>query len=284
MVIVVASGKGGTGKTTVSTNLALYLSPAHNLSFMDLDVEEPNAHVFLKPQEVQKKPVNKKIPEINYEKCTFCGLCADICAYNALAVIKNEVNEVMVFPEMCHSCGACMELCPEDAINSIDYEIGHIKLASLPGIKFYEGNLNVGELAAPEVIAHVKEYINHEDLVIMDAPPGSSCSVVESVKNVDFCILVTEPTPFGLSDLKIMVDLLEKLSIPAGIIVNQHEEGQTLIEDYAREKDIPILARIPFDRDIARYYSAGIPFITSLPGYKDIFASIIPEIEELVAK
>lgn len=281
MVIVVASGKGGTGKTTVSTNLALYLAPEHNLSFMDLDVEEPNAHVFLKPREVEKTPVNKIIPIIDYDKCTFCGLCADICAYNALAVLKNEV---MVFPEMCHSCGACMELCPEDAINSIEYEIGHIKYASLPGIKFYEGNLNVGELAAPEVIARVKKYINHEDITIMDAPPGSSCSVVESIKNVDFCILVTEPTPFGLSDLKIMVDLLEKLSIPTGIIVNQHEEEQNIIENYAREKSVPILARIPFDRDIARNYSNGIPFITSLPGYKNIFASIIPEIKELVAK
>jgi MinD superfamily P-loop ATPase len=284
MVIVVASGKGGTGKTTVATNLALYLSPGYNLSFMDLDVEEPNAHIFLKPREAKDTPVNKKIPRINYDKCTFCGLCADICVYNALAVLKNKVNEVMVFPEMCHSCGACMELCPEDAISEIDYKIGHIKFADLPGIRFYEGNLNVGELAAPEVIAQVKKYINHEDLTIMDAPPGSSCSVVESVKNVDFCILVTEPTPFGLSDLKIMVDLLKKLSIPTGIIINQYEEGQTLIEDYAREKNVPILARIPFDREIAHYYSTGIPFITSMPGYKDIFAGIIPEIKELVAK
>lgn len=281
MVIVVASGKGGTGKTTFSSNLALYLARKQHLCFMDLDVEEPNAHIFFKPEETKQYAVNKPIPEVNLEKCTFCGQCADLCEYNALAVIENDV---LVFPELCHSCGVCQYFCPEDAITEQDYEIGHIKVAELPNLRFLEGNLNVGEITVPEVIHNVKKNIANESIYLLDAPPGSSCSVVESVKGTDFCILVTEPTPFGLSDLSLMVGVLNKLSIPAGIVVNQHQEGQNIIEDYAQKENIPILARIPFDRQIAELYSAGIPFIEALDTYDNIFSGIIPQIEELLAK
>lgn len=281
MIIAVASGKGGTGKTTVSTNLALYLSEKQKIVFLDLDVEEPNAHIFLQPENIQQEAVNKIVPLVNYEKCTFCGECAKICAFNAIAVTKNEV---MIFKELCHSCGACTYLCPENAIDECNYEVGHVKISKLPNLEFFEGNLNIGEVVAPIIIKSVKSHISKENICILDAPPGSSCSVVETVQDTDFCILVTEPTPFGLSDLNIMVNLLTKLNIPSGIIINQYEEGKNIIDDYARSKNIPVLARIPFDRDIAVSYSTGIPFIKELPVYRDLFASIIPQIKELIAK
>jgi len=281
VVIAVASGKGGTGKTTVSTNLALYLAREDKITLMDLDVEEPNDRIFLHPDKVIEESVNKIIPVIDYEKCTFCGKCAEWCEFNSLAVLANEV---LVFPELCHSCGVCMYFCPEGAISNSDYQLGVISKSSLPNIDFFEGRLNIGEIASPEVIKEVKAYIKPEQTTLLDAPPGTSCSVVETIKGIDFCILVTEPTHFGLSDLKIMVSILQQKNIPGGIIINQYEKSQPLIDDYARENNIPVLARIPFDKKIAAFYSEGIPFLDHLPEYTDIFAGIIPQIEELTAK
>jgi len=279
MVIVVASGKGGTGKTTVATNLALSLASHQRVQFLDLDVEEPNAHIFLKPQDLHQEKVNKKVPRVDYDKCTFCGLCADVCAFNALVVLHGEV---LFFSELCHSCGACSYFCPADAIREDDREIGVIESAELDNISFHQGKLDIGEVAAPAVISVLKQRLKRDGTVIMDAPPGTSCSVIESVKGVDFCVLVTEPTPFGLSDLKLMVELLKQLQIPAGIIVNRYQEGRTEVEDYARVEGIQVMARIPFDRKIATCYSEGRPFIKVLPGYAGTFAGLLPRIEGLV--
>lgn len=279
MVIVVASGKGGTGKTTVATNLALSLSSHQRVQFLDLDVEEPNAHIFLKPQDLHQEKVNKKVPRVDYDKCTFCGLCADVCAFNALVVLHGEV---LFFSELCHSCGACSYFCPADAIREDDREIGVIESAELDNISFHQGKLHIGEVAAPAIISALKQRLKRDGTVIMDAPPGTSCSVIESVKGANFCVLVTEPTPLGLSDLKLMVELLKQLQIPAGIIVNRYQEGRTEVEDYARVEGIQVMARIPFDRKIATCYSEGRPFIKVLPGYAGTFAGLLPRIEGLV--
>lgn len=279
MVIVIASGKGGTGKTTVATNLALSLASNEHVQFLDLDVEEPNAHIFLKPGGMHQEKVNKKVPRVDYDICTFCELCADVCAFNALVVLHGEV---LFFSELCHSCGACSYLCPTKAIEEEEQQIGVIESAELENISFHQGKLNIGEVAAPAVISVLKQCLKRDGTVIMDAPPGTSCSVIESVRGVDFCILVTEPTPFGLSDLKLMVELLKQLQIQAGIIINRYQEGRTEVEDYAREEGIPVLARIPFDRKIAACYSEGRPFIRSLPGYAGILAGLLPRIQRLV--
>lgn len=279
VVIVTASGKGGTGKTTVATNLALSLAAHQPVQFLDLDVEGPNAHIFLKPQELRQVEVNKKIPQVDYNKCNFCGLCADICAFNALVVLDDEV---LLFSELCHACGACSYLCPQKAMREKNQSVGVIELAEIDNISFGQGKLNIGEVAAPLVIAALKQYIKRDGMVIMDAPPGTSCSVIESVRDVDFCILVAEPTPFGVSDLQLMVELLEQLNISAGIIVNRYQERCNAIEDYARQKGIPILAHIPFDRQIAACYAKGQAFTRSLPQYSEIFTEVLSRIEGLV--
>jgi len=197
MIISIASGKGGTGKTTVAINLALALSDAQSLKFLDCDVEEPNAHFFLKPKLSQKIPVSIPIPEINEEKCDLCGKCSEICEYNALAVLKDTV---LVFAELCHGCGGCTLLCPKKAITEKDRPIGIMEIGSSGKINFIHGKLNIGEVMSPPLIREVKKQIKPSETVIIDAPPGTSCPVIETVKGSDFSLLVTEPTPFGLND------------------------------------------------------------------------------------
>lgn len=281
MVIVVASGKGGTGKTTVATNLVLNLASHRPVQFLDLDVEEPNAHIFLPPGDWQQIKVGKQIPRVEYDRCTFCGLCAEVCAFNALVVLDDEV---LLFPEMCHSCGACIHLCPTAAIFEEEREIGVVEQTEMDNITFHHGKLNVGEVTTPEVIAAVKEHLQADGITIMDAPPGTSCSVIESVRGADFCLLVTEPSPLGLSDLKLMVELLELLHLPAGMVINRYQEGLDDVENFAREKGIPVLARIPFDREIAACYSEGRPFVKNLPEYAAVFDDLWNQIEGLVGR
>ncbi len=278
MIISIASGKGGTGKTTVAINLALALSDSQSLKFLDCDVEEPNAYFFLKPELSQKIPVSIPVPEINETKCDFCGKCAEICEYNALAVLKDTV---LVFAELCHGCGGCTLLCPEKAITEKDRQIGIMEIGSTGKITFIHGKLNIGEAMSPPLIREVKKQINPSETVIIDAPPGTSCPVIESVKGSDFSLLVTEPTPFGLNDLKLAVETLKQMNIPHGVVLNRAGVGDNKVKNYCNRENIPILMEIPMDRKIAEAYSEGKSIIETMPEYQQKFLTLYKKIKNL---
>jgi len=277
MIISIASGKGGTGKTTIAVNLALSLE--NNAQFLDCDVEEPNAYIFLKPQITQMYPVSIPIPKVDESKCVHCSICQKICAYHAIIVIKNRV---LVFPELCHGCGGCSLLCPEKAITEINKEIGHVYIGNSNNLQFIQGELNIGEPMPTPVIKAVKQSIDLSKVVIIDSPPGTSCPVIESVKKSDFCILVTEPTPFGLNDLMLAVGLLRKLNIPFGVVINRSDLGNDETDRYCENEDIPVLMRIPFKREIAEAYSRGIPLVEAFPDYKEDFQNLFDKIKQLM--
>ena len=276
MIISAASGKGGTGKTTVATNLALSLN---NVQLLDCDVEEPNAHLFLKPEIKEVRSVTIPIPKIDESKCNYCGRCSEVCAYNAIAVIKDKV---LVFPELCHGCGGCSILCPQNAITEQGKEIGVVEIGAAGNIQFIHGRLNIGEAMSPPLIRAVKEYINPTRTVIIDVPPGTSCPVIEGVKKSNFCILVTEPTPFGLNDLILAVEVLRKISIPFGVVINRSGIGFKDVEDYCQKENIPILMHIPFEKGIALAYSKGVPFTEEFPEYKEKFRELFEKIKNLI--
>ena len=278
MIISVASGKGGTGKTLVATSLALSLRDKGKVQLLDCDVEEPNAHIFIKPDFTGKEKVPISIPVVNETRCTYCGKCAEVCAYNAIAVIKEKV---LVFPELCHGCGACSYLCPEAAISEEDKEIGIVEIGSSDGIEFVHGKLNIGEAMAPPVIRQVKEHINPKGTIIIDVSPGTSCPVVESIKGSDFCLLVTEPTPFGLNDLVLAVEVVRKLEIPCGVVINRTGLGNGKVDAYCHREGIPILLTIPLDTDIASLYSRGIPLVEGIPRWQKHFLELFDKIKNL---
>ncbi|MBL7197720.1 MAG: ATP-binding protein [Candidatus Omnitrophica bacterium] len=280
MIISVASGKGGTGKTTVATNLALSINNSSNgIQFLDCDVEEPNAHIFLRPQIKQTRVVSIPVPEIDESRCNFCGRCAEICAYNAIAVLKDKV---LTFPELCHGCGGCSLLCPQKAIKEIDKEIGVVEIGNSDSIQFIHGKLNIGEAMSPPLIRAVKEYANPTRTVIIDVPPGTSCPVIVSIKDSDFCILVTEPTPFGLNDLILAVEVLRKIKVPFCVVINRSDLGNEKTDNYCKKENIPVLMRIPFRKEIAFAYSKGIPIIEALPEYRKDFQELFDKIKKVI--
>ncbi len=275
MILSVASGKGGTGKTTVAVNLALSLAGNQPVQFLDCDVEEPNAHFFLKPEITSRQEVSLPIPEISEDKCTFCGQCAEVCAYNAIAVLKDNV---LVFPELCHGCGGCSLLCPEKAIHEKGQRIGDIEFGTANDIQFIHGKLDIGQAMSPPLIREVKKHKNSIRTIIIDAPPGTSCPVVESIKGSDFSLLVTEPTPFGLNDLRLSVDTLREMNLPFGVVINRSDIGDRKVEDYCLKENIPVLMTIPTDRDIAVAYSKGKTIIEIKPEYKAKFRQLFDKI------
>ncbi len=278
MLISIASGKGGTGKTLVATSLALTLKDSHRVKLLDGDVEEPNDHVFLKPDISGSQPVFIPVPKIDEAKCTRCGKCAEVCAYNAIAVLGEHV---LTFPQLCHGCGACSYLCPEKAITEEKREMGVVEWGGADGIDFVQGRLTVGEAMAPPVIRMVKKHADG-DVTIIDSPPGTSCPVVEAVEGSDFCLLVTEPTPFGLNDLVLAVETVRQLGIACGVVLNRAGVGDNRVEEYCRSQNIPILLTIPLDTEIARMYSRGITLAEGMPEWQDSFRRLFERIKEIV--
>ena len=273
MKIAVASGKGGTGKTTISTNLALSLE---NVQLLDCDVEEPNDHIFLKPEIKEQTPVYIPVPKVDENKCDYCGKCAEFCEFNALAVFNKQV---MVFPELCHGCGGCLLVCPKNAIVEEYREIGVVKKGVAGAVEFVYGELKIGEPMAVPVIRRVKDEIDEDKTVIIDASPGASCPVIAAVHGSDYCILVTEPTPFGLHDLRLAVETIRKMDIPFGVIINCDGIGDQKVQEYCKKESIPILLKIPMDRRIAELYSRGVPFILEMSGWKEKFLELFDAIQ-----
>ena len=273
MIFAIASGKGGTGKTLVATNLAHIASEQINVRLFDLDVEEPNDHLFLKFENQSTKTVKNMIPFVDESLCTHCGICSKICEYHAIITLAEQV---MVFPELCHSCYGCLELCPENAISEGFKEIGQITTAVNGNLSLVSGRLRVSETATTALISRTQEILPGSDsLQIYDAPPGTSCPFIETAKRADFILLVAEPTPFGLHDMDLVVQTLRQLDKTMAVIINKSEPGNTLIEDYCIEKNIEVLARIPLRDDIARTYAAGDLIIDKIPGMRDLFAELL---------
>ncbi|EOD01356.1 ATP-binding protein [Caldisalinibacter kiritimatiensis] len=255
MYISVLSGKGGTGKTTISTNLASYLAQkGYKTRYLDFDVEEPNGFIFLKPDVSETEEVKVKVPKVDEDLCKHCGACANHCNFNALAVTKQKV---LVFEKLCHSCGLCSVVCPVDAIEEVDREIGKIEIGKMNNLEAIRGVLNIGEPMGIPIIKQLREHVSDDYINIVDSPPGSSCSVVNSVEDSDYSILVTEPTEFGLHDLRIAVEVIKQMNIPFGVVINKSDENDDIIEDYCKEEGCEILGKIPFSKDIASKYSKG---------------------------
>lgn len=278
MVISIASGKGGTGKTTISTNLAASLEK--KVQILDCDVEEPNSHLFLNPEITSQKTVFSLIPEVDQEKCTYCGKCADICRFSAINIVGETV---LTFPELCHGCGGCMVVCPENAIVDSGREIGVVETGKTGNSDFAHGVLRIGEAMSPPLIKAVRELEYDKIINIIDAPPGTSCPVIAAMKNADFVLMVTEPTPFGLHDLKLAHEAVKVLGIPAGLVINRSDIGNSDVLDYAGKENLPVLLEIPFDRKIAEAYSNGRLIIDVLPEWKEKFNRLFTQIEMIIA-
>lgn len=279
MIISVASGKGGTGKTTVATNLACALGA--EVTLLDCDVEAPNAHLFLNPAIEKSETVNMPVPEIDMERCTLCGKCAAICRYKAITLVKKTV---LTFPELCHGCGGCTAVCPEGAVLESFRELGEVSEGTARGAGFVQGRLRVGEAMSPPLIRAVRNRIAGEGTFIIDAPPGTSCPVVAAMKGVDFILMVTEPTPFGLHDLKLALGAVELLGIPRGLVINRSDMGDTAVKEYAASEKLPVLMEIPFDRRIAEAYSRGTPMVDAMPQWKERFRNLYEEIGKTLKK
>ena len=275
MKIVVASGKGGTGKTTIATSLALVAVAQESVRFLDCDVEAPNAGLFLKPQLVIHENVGVLIPEVDENKCTFCGICAKVCQFHAIAVLGKKT---LVFPELCHGCGSCTLVCPEHAISEHLNTLGVLDSGmTQQGIEFSQGVLNIGEPMAVPIIRELKNMKSDKPstIEIRDAPPGASCPVVESIRGSDYALLVTEPTPFGLHDLKQVYEITREIGIPAGVVINRDGIGDQAVEEYCTDKNIPILMRIPMEKRIAEGSARGKPLVNIAPEYHSAFEKML---------
>jgi MinD superfamily P-loop ATPase len=287
--ITVASGKGGTGKTTLATSLALSLTlesdPRDRLLFLDCDVEAPNAHLFLDPVFETREAVNILIPQVDEARCTHCGRCAEVCPWHAIVAVGTTV---LVFPQLCHGCGSCTLACPEGAISEIPNPIGVIEAGpARDGIAFAHGLLNVGEPMAVPIIRQLKNRSTDPSVyqsTIIDAPPGTTCPVVEAMRGADLILLVTEPTPFGLHDLRLAVQVAQELGIPTAVIVNRDGVGDNGVDDYCRQVGLPVLMRIPLDQRIAQSIARGSPLIHIRPEYTEQFRNLYTQMLEIVGE
>jgi len=279
--IAVASGKGGTGKTMVATSLATALTPDHEINFIDCDVEAPNGHLFLKPNISQTKPAVIQIPEVNQQICIACGKCVEACMFNALAMLQDQI---LVFPQLCHGCGSCSLVCPVEAITEKPNPIGIISHGLVNSkMHFFMGELTISEPMPTPIIRQAKKFAaKNSGITILDSPPGASCSVVATVHDADFVILVTEPTPFGLHDLKQMLGVLSETGTPAGVIINRDGIGDNRVETYLKNKPYPILMKIPYQNEIASGLAAGEILVNFMPFYNQKFIDLYHQIKSIL--
>jgi MinD superfamily P-loop ATPase len=269
VTVSIASGKGGTGKTTIAVNLALCLPGSVQL--LDCDVEEPNCAIFLGPNLVSRENATIPVPRVNETLCTSCGECGRFCRYHAIVSFKTKP---LVFPELCHGCGGCTLVCPTGAISEELRPIGVIEEGSARGIHFQQGRLNVGEAMAVPLIRALKKKVRPGGTVILDCPPGTSCPVISAIRGSDFVVLVTEPTPFGLNDLRLAVETVRSLALPFGVVINRADVGDDGVRRYCSAEDIPILLELPDERRIAEAYSRGIPAVHALPVMRGLFEGL----------
>jgi len=276
MIIAIGSGKGGTGKTTIAVNLAKSLE--EKITLLDCDVEEPNAQIFIQGKKIKEEEVSVPIPWVQEELCSECAKCSHICQFNAI-VSFNTIP--LIFPELCHSCGGCIKICPTQALQEKEYPLGVITTYQKEHITLLEGKLNIGHPMAPPLIKRLKKNISSSILTLIDAPPGTSCPFITTVKKADFVLLVTEPTPFGLNDLQLAVETIKELQIPYGVIINKDLAESNLITDYCDQESIPVLLRIPNNQEIAKIYSQGKILIEEIPLFKQKFVDLMNEIKKL---
>jgi len=282
MLIAVASGKGGTGKTTVAANLAVAFAPrGGDVTYVDCDVEEPNGHIFLKPVMERTETVNVYVPEVDLDVCDFCGKCGEICAYSAIVVIGKKV---LKFPDLCHSCGGCALVCPVGAITEVPTAVGVVEEGKSGGVRFVQGCLDVGRAMPTPVTRAVKKRIRGEGTTIIDAPPGTSCPVIEAVKGSDYVVLVTEPTPFGLHDLKLAVGMIREIGLPFGVVVNKADVGDDGVLRFCEGEGIAVLTEIPNDRRVAEAYSRGELASRVIPEYAETYDALRERLVEEIAK
>jgi MinD superfamily P-loop ATPase len=275
VIISVASGKGGTGKTTIAVNLAMALGEP--VTLLDCDVEEPNAHLFLKPTIDQRLDFGVEVPEIDPSRCTLCGKCQEICQFNAIAVLPDLV---LTFPELCHSCGGCALICPEKAVLPGQRLVGTVEMGTRGPVHFVHGRLRVGEAMAPPLIRRVRQESPDGALTIIDAPPGTSCPVMAAIWGSQLVILVTEPTPFGLNDLELAVGAGRQMRLPMGLVINRADMGDRRVHDFAARENLPILLEIPFDRRVAESYARGELLVESLPEWHGMMQALFARIQE----
>jgi MinD superfamily P-loop ATPase len=283
MKIAIASGKGGTGKTTIATNLAWVVGASgRKVQYLDCDVEEPNGHIFLKPTIEKTRVVTVDVPEVDSDKCTGCGECGRICRYSAIIHIKD--SNVLTFEQLCHSCGGCLRVCLADAISWKPLAIGDIETGKAGDVGFVHGRLRIGQVRTPSLIGEVKRCIQADSLAIIDVPPGTSCPVVEALRGVEFVLLVTEPTPFGLNDLKLAVGLVREMDLAFAVAVNRCGIGNDAVEEYCRGENIDIILRLPDDRRIAEAYSSGQMIADVLTEHREKFSELHEFINDASAR
>ncbi len=278
-VVAIASGKGGTGKTTVSVNMAVVSKEP--LTLLDCDVEAPNVHLFLKPEWSGMETVTVQVPTVDGEKCTGCGRCREACRFNAVALLTGVPT---FFQELCHSCGNCVLSCPENALSEVTRDVGTLRRGKVGSVHFADGTSNVGEARSTPVIDRVRAEESEGILTIVDAPPGTSCPAVAAVRGASYVVLVTEPTPFGLHDLRLAVEMVRGQGIGAGVLINRDGSGTDDVQRYCHDSGLPILARIPFDREVARAYAIGDLLVTAVPRLRGLFEDLLLKVREECGK
>ena len=280
MRVAVASGKGGTGKTTVAVSLALALAETQPVQLLDCDVEEPNVHLFVRPEIAATRSVDKLLPRVSEAVCQRCGACVRACEFHALGLLGDHI---LAFPELCHGCGRCVLVCPHGAIDEVAHSLGTVETGTARGLLYGQGTLNVGEAMATPIIRELKREIRPEFTVVLDAPPGTGCPAIAVLRGVDVALLVTEPTSFGLHDLAAAVGVARTLDVPVAVILNRAGVGDDRVEAYCADEEIPLLMKIPFDRAIAASYAVGTPLVDALPEWRGGFAALGKRLEAVMA-